>query len=109
MSIASFTQPIGVTGLLKALAGPALGLLREAPVHSDWVRQRGRGPLVIFLPAYGPEGAALLRIYNLAAALRPLGWRTLVLPATLSLAQRRRLLATRWPVPRGHGRCASAC
>ena len=93
MSASFFTQTSGVTGFLKALGRPALGLLREAPVHSGRMLQWGRGPKVVFLPAYGPKGAALLRIYNMAAALKPLGWRTLVLPPTLTLAQRHRLLA----------------
>jgi hypothetical protein len=34
----------------------------------------------------------LLRIYTIAAALRPLGWRTAVLPPGLDLAQRQRLI-----------------
>ncbi|MEL7181902.1 MAG: hypothetical protein AAFN63_19110 [Pseudomonadota bacterium] len=46
----------------------------------------------MFLPAYGPEGAALLRIYRIAEALRGQGWRTLVLPWRLTLAQRQRFL-----------------
>ena len=46
----------------------------------------------MFLPASGPEGAALLRIHAIAGALRPLGWRTLVLPWRLTLAQRQRFL-----------------
>ena len=93
MTVSFFTHSSGVTGFLKALARPALGLLREAPVHSGRMLHWGRGPGVVFLPAYGPEGAALLRIYNMATALRPLGWQTLVLPPKLTLAQRHRLLA----------------
>jgi len=49
--------------------------------------------MAVFLPAYGPEGAALLRIYKVAQNLRDLGWRTLVLPWKLTLAQRHRFLA----------------
>lgn len=93
MTASFFTHSSGVAGFLKALARPALGLLREAPVHSGRMLHWGRGPRAVFLPAYGPEGAALLRIYNMATALRPLGWRTLVLPPKLTLAQRHRLLA----------------
>ena len=92
MAVSFFTQTSGVAGFLKALARPALGALRELPVHSGRVLQWGRGPVAVFLPAYGPEGAALLRIYNMAAALRPLGWRTLILPPKLTLGQRHRLL-----------------
>jgi hypothetical protein len=53
--------------------------------------------MAVFLPATGPEGAALLRIHAIAVALRPLGWRTLVLPWRLTLAQRRRFLARMRP------------
>src|SRR6056297_2063204 len=60
-------------------------------------RRRGRGPMAVFLPAGPPQGAALLRIYNVAEALRPLGWRTAVLPSKLTLAGRRRYLAAARP------------
>lgn len=73
------------------------GLLSGSPVHSHWMLQGGRGPWAVFLPAYGPEGAAFLRIYAMAAAFRPLGSRTLVLPPRLTLAQRHRVLA--WMSP----------
>ena len=93
MSASFFAQTFSVVDFLKALARSGLGLLREAPVHAERILQRGRGPRVVFLPAYGPTGAALLRIYAIATALRPLGWQTLVLPPKLTLAQRQRLLA----------------
>lgn len=89
----TFSYSSVVPGFFKALARPALCLAREMPVHGDLMRQRGRGPLAVFLPAYGPEGAALLRIYAMALALRPLGWRSLVLPPRLTLGQRQRLLS----------------
>lgn len=83
---------------LKALARPAIQLLREVPVHHARFRQRrGPRPLAVFLPAYGPTGAALLRIYNIAQAMRPLGWRTLVLPPKMTLAQRLRFLRRAGP------------
>ncbi|MEM9843185.1 MAG: glycosyltransferase [Pseudomonadota bacterium] len=47
---------------------------------------------MVFLPAYGRTGAALLRIYNVATALKPLGWRSVVIPPRLTLAQRLRFL-----------------
>ena len=50
-----------------------------------------------FLPAYGREGAALLRIYNLASALEKIGWRCLILPPKLTLGQRQRVLAMAAP------------
>ena len=65
---------------------------REAVVRSRIMVQSGQGPRVAFLPAYGRHGAALLRIYNVAEALRPLGWQVLVVPWRLTLAQRQRVL-----------------
>jgi hypothetical protein len=47
---------------------------------------------VAFLPSHAPEGASLLRAWNMAEALRPLGWTTLCLPAQLEAVQRRRVL-----------------
>ena len=48
--------------------------------------------MAVFLPAHGPEGAALLRIYRVANGLRDLGWRAVILPPRLTLIQRQRLL-----------------
>jgi hypothetical protein len=81
---------------LHASGRAALGLFREAPVWPRLVRQ-GRGPVAVFLPSQGREMSSLLRIYNIAEALQPLGWRTIVLPPTLTLAQRRRLID--WAAP----------
>ena len=79
--------------LLKSALRPGVQMAREMPVHVDHLRQAGGGaPLVVFLPAYGRQGAALLRMYNLAQGLRSFGWRTLVLPPSLGLQQRLRLL-----------------
>ena len=85
-------------GVLRALARPAIHLAREASVWPDALKSaRGRGPLAVFLPAYGREGAALLRIHAIAEALPRFGWRSLVLPSTLTLAQRHRLIAASRP------------
>lgn len=83
----------GLERASRALLRPPLQALREMPVHGARLRQRGQGPHALFLPAYGPEGAALLRIYNVARALRGLGWASSVLPPALGLGQRRRLIA----------------
>lgn len=85
------------TALLKSALRPGVQMAREMPVHVDRLRQASRpsgasAPLAVFLPAYGRQGAALLRMYNVAQALRPFGWRTLVLPPALGLQQRLRLL-----------------
>jgi hypothetical protein len=77
-------------------ARPVVRLAREMPVWGDIGAQaigQGRGPSAVFLPARGPEGAALLRIYAVARALRARGWRVHVLPWKLTLRQRRWCLA----------------
>ena len=80
-----------------AVARPALRLVREVGAWGrigllDAARQGRAGPVAIFLPSYGPEGAAFLRIYGVARALRKAGWRVHVLSPKLTLAQRRRIL-----------------
>ena len=83
---------------LKTCLRPGVHLAREAGVCSRLLVQKaGQGPCVVFLPAYGRQGAALLRMYNMARALRRLGWRTVVMPWRLTLAQRHRLLARARP------------
>ena len=86
-----------VSHALSVLARPAVRLMREVPVRGALHVQRGGGPLAMFLPAYGPEGAALLRIHEVARALRPFGWRTAVMPWRLTLAGRRRVLKAAAP------------
>ena len=86
-----------VTHALKSLARPAAQLAREMPLYADLARPRGRRPLAVFLPCEGRVGAALLRIYAVAEALGPLGWRCLVMPPKMTLAQRKRLLARATP------------
>lgn len=82
----------------RALARPMVQFARALPVHGDlWRQKTGRGPLVAFLPSKGREGAALLRIYHVAAALPALGWRTMVLPPGLGLEARQRLLGRASP------------
>lgn len=78
---------------IKGIVRPAIRGLRALSVHSQVIQHRGRGPMAVFLPAYGSEGAALLRVYRVAEVLRGQGWRTLVLPWKLTLAQRQRFLA----------------
>lgn len=83
---------------LRTVLRPPLHVLRGLGAWGQAVHAlRGKGRRVIFLPSTGPEGAAFLRIYALAAALRPLGWRPLVLSPRLTLGQRRRFLETLRP------------
>ncbi len=92
----SLIRPAG--GVITSTLRPALHLAREGLAHADLVyRSVGQGPLAVFLPAGPCEGSALLRIYNMASALRLQGWRIAVLPWKLSLSQRRRYLAVANP------------
>ena len=83
--------------VLKTCLRPAVRAVREASVRARIPLRKGQGASVAFLPAYGREGAALLRIFNPAEALGRAGWRTLVLPPALTLAQRRRILSAARP------------
>jgi hypothetical protein len=84
-------------GLLMKTSAPASalravrGLAREAAVWPAVFRATG-GPRVAFLPSRGREMSSLLRIHLVADRLPALGWGVLVVPPTLSLAQRHRLL-----------------
>lgn len=89
-------------GALRGLAGKGLrsvvGVVREGRARSVLtLNQQGKGPTVVFLPAGPAEGAALLRIYNIASALQSLGWRTAVVPWRLTLSQRQRYLRAARP------------
>lgn len=81
---------------LAPFARPAVRISREIPFLIRAL-QPGRGRRVVFLPAYARQGAALLRIYNLAGVLRQRGWDVHVLPCRLTLAQRRRCLGVLKP------------
>ena len=79
--------------LARAMLQPAIRLAREAPVWGSLaLAPSGKQPLIVFLPSRGRSQSSLLRIFNIATALRANGWRTLVLPWTLTLAQRHRFL-----------------
>lgn len=73
---------------MRQATRPAVHLARGLPLYAQLARMGRDGPLAVFLPNEGRRGAALLRCYNMADALRPLGWRCLVIPATLTLSQR---------------------
>ncbi|MEO0990993.1 MAG: glycosyltransferase [Pseudomonadota bacterium] len=77
---------------ISSLARPVMHGLRELPIRMRAIRQ-GRGARIVLLPAYGREGAALLRIYNVAEVLQRRGVDLHVLPPKLTLAGRRRCLA----------------
>lgn len=81
-----------VSYALKSLVRPVVELAQELPLRAALTRSGGLQPLAVFLPCEGRVGAAHLRIYAVAEALRPFGWRCLVMPPTLRLHQRQRLL-----------------
>jgi hypothetical protein len=76
----------------KDLLRTVRGFLRVLPSAAAVLCQRGGSPRVAFLPSKGREMASLLRIYRLAEEMQRIGWIVLVLPPTLTLAQRHRLL-----------------
>lgn len=81
-------------GPMRKGAKHVLQQMRAVPVWGQVARaHRGTGPRVAFLPARARTQSSLLRIYNLSDAMRGLGWRTLVVPWTLTLSQRRRVLS----------------
>lgn len=77
---------------LRAIVRSGIRPMREFSHNLRLFGQAGRGPSAIFLPCEGREGAALLRSWDMAAALRETGWRSLALSPSLTLDQRRRLL-----------------
>lgn len=81
---------------ISSLARPVLRGLREFPVRIRALKE-GRGARIVFLPAYGREGAALLRIYNVAGVLRNQGADVHILPPKLTLAGRQRCLSALGP------------
>lgn len=72
---------------------------RETLVHLRRVSQPPSRPRAVFFPSQMPAegGSALLRAFNVAAALRGLGWRTSVVPPQCELVQRRRILRLEKP------------
>ncbi|QYZ70539.1 glycosyltransferase family protein [Neotabrizicola shimadae] len=80
-----------MTGVLRRLAAWGGHRLREVAVLPRALDRRD-GPRIAFFPSSSREGASLLRAWNMAGALRPLGWRTLVVPMQLEEVQRRRLM-----------------
>lgn len=79
--------------LQSRFVSPLRGMYRQIRAVPTWSRVAlARGRVIACMPARGREGASLLRIHHLAAALRPLGWYPVVLPWTLTLAQRKAML-----------------
>jgi hypothetical protein len=73
-------------------------VLHGAAVEAQRLRGPFGRPRVVIFPSNQPwDPASHLRAWTVAPALRELGWRTIVVPEPLSLAQRRRLLEMERP------------
>ena len=72
---------------------------REVLAHIQRLSQPSAKPRAVFFPSQMPAegGSALLRVFNVAATLRTLGWRTTVVPPQCELVQRRRILRLEKP------------
>jgi glycosyltransferase involved in cell wall biosynthesis len=67
--------------------------VRESLVHLDRLRQPAQRRRICFLPWGRPEGDSTeLRVVNIARALRANGWRCVIIPSQLELAQRQRVI-----------------
>ncbi len=70
----------------------------EALLHARTLSAQRRRPSVVVFPSNQPwDAASNLRAWLVAPELEKLGWRVLVVPAFLSLSQRRRILARARP------------
>ena len=90
---------------LSALSSPASVLRSSAgalfragqEVALRFGTTRGQGPVALFLPSAGREGAELLRMWMIASRLDAFGWRAAVVPPRLGLEARRRMVRTLCP------------
>jgi glycosyltransferase involved in cell wall biosynthesis len=70
----------------------------ELWTHRERYRQPRRRPTVVVFPSNQPwDAASRLRAWEVAPELRALGWRVVIVPEPLSLAQRKRILALEDP------------
>lgn len=70
----------------------------EASVHTQRAREQSHAPRVVIFPSNQPwDASSHLRAWLVAPELRKLGWRVVVVPEPLSLAQRRRILRLERP------------
>lgn len=75
-----------------------LRLLRESRTHVDRLRQGSAQPRAILFPSRDNSGGSgYLRARGVGLALRQRGWRTVIPSSSLSLRQRRRIIA--WERP----------
>ncbi|HWL55538.1 MAG TPA: glycosyltransferase [Paracoccus sp. (in: a-proteobacteria)] len=82
---------MSLVATLRRLGGR---VAREAALYPAAVRGRRATRRIAFLPSDARVQSSMLRAYNIAGELEKQGWATLVVPKQLTLAQRRRLLAT---------------
>lgn len=83
---------------MNALRSRIGALAREMPLHLAALRRTRGARTVLVMPSQGrDDGAANLRGYSIADYLAARGWNALVCPKHLSLAQRKRVVATARP------------
>ena len=68
-------------------------IAREVALYPALAKGRRARPRIAFLPSDTRVQSSLLRAYNIAEQLDRRGWATVVMPAHLSLGQRRRVLS----------------
>jgi len=81
------------TRLSRAVKNNAIRV-REEFRFRGLAGKSANGPSVLFCPSEAPTGASLLRAYNMAEALKPLGWVSAVIPHVIKPGQRERLIKT---------------
>ena len=73
-------------------------VLHEAQIHLARHREISVGPKVVLFPSNSAgDASSNLRVYLAAPELRRLGWRVVVVPDSLDLSQRRRILRLEQP------------
>lgn len=89
-------MPAAPLGTVRTVLGR---YIRELAVHRDRARgARSPGPRIVVFPSNQPwDAASNLRAWLVAPELEKLGWRVTIVPAMLTLAQRRRILRLERP------------
>jgi hypothetical protein len=84
--------------VLKRYRSHARRVLDEAVLHAARGGDRSSGPRVVAFPTGRAwDAASNLRVWLMVPELRRLGWRVTVVPPSLDLAQRRRVVALEKP------------
>jgi hypothetical protein len=84
--------------VVRRLRSAARRALSEVQTHVSRLKQPNRRPRVVIFPG-GPRtsSSSYLRAWLLGPKLEEMGWRAIVVPQVLSLAQRKRIIALEKP------------